>query len=295
MTGIQAKGPSQYPYGFSNGINVRGVNILNSYAGNVVWVDSNFGNNGNPGTVNLPVATIAGAITLLSNLGGHGNGNRGDVIMIKPKHAETLAVATTYALAGTQIIGISSGEGDMPTLTLSAVASTVKLNAADMLMSGIKIKTNAATTIAVTLAATGCIIDNCRIVDGSASFVTGISVIGGGSNLADRCVISDNFIFSAGATQGIFINEVDDLVQIVGNVIQGNYSAGTVKNTAAVLTNLSIIGNLMSNTATNAPLLTITAACTGLVMNNAMNGAATATKAIGSLLSSNNFIGTTAF
>ena len=53
---------SNYPYGFLNGLTVKGVPILNTYSGNVFWVDSVAGSDGNSGTQNQPFASINGAI-----------------------------------------------------------------------------------------------------------------------------------------------------------------------------------------------------------------------------------------
>ena len=75
---------SNYPNGFANGVNIRGVPVLNTYGGNVFWVDSGAGSNGNKGTFDRPWATIDYSI-------GKCTASNGDVVMVKPGHAETLA------------------------------------------------------------------------------------------------------------------------------------------------------------------------------------------------------------
>lgn len=297
MAGIQGK-LSSYPMGFNNGVSIRGLPVLNVHSNTVVWVDSNHGNDGNVGTIGLPFATIAGAIKGLQNLGS-GQGSRigntlnGAIVMLKPYHAETLAAATTYSQAAVSIIGMYSGNTDMPTLTLTTAAGAgVVLGAADMRISGVRIVDNEGVTVAVKLAAKGCVADSCKIIDGTSSFTTGISVVGGGSNLADGCKITDCYLESAGATNGILINEVDDQVVISGNTMMGSFSTAGVQNaTGHILTNLAILGNAIGNTGNGAKCLNIVSACTGLAMNNyTQNGNATTINTITGLLAAGNII-----
>jgi hypothetical protein len=117
---------SNYPYGFLAGINVRGMPILNTYSGNVYWVHSGTGSNGNNGQFNQPMATINGALSIAT-------ASNGDIILVKPGHAETIADATTVNLnkAGVAIIGL--GVGSLrPILTFSAVASNIPVTAANV-------------------------------------------------------------------------------------------------------------------------------------------------------------------
>lgn len=297
MSGIQGK-LSQFPLGFNNGVAIRGLPVLNMHSNQVIWVDSNHGNGGNPGTIGLPVASIAQAITLLSNLSANktsriGNTLNGSVIMLKPYHAETLTAATTYSLAACSIVGTYSGDSDMPTITLATnAAACVLLGAADMRLSGVKIVGNVAATVCVKLTKKGCVLDNCKIIDGSASFVTGVSVVGGGVNLADGCKITGNIVMGAGATNGILLGEVNDSIIIEGNTLFGSFTTGGIQNpTATVMTRLAIQGNSVANTGSGAKCLNIVSTCTGVAMNNFMqNGNATTINTITGLLVAGNII-----
>lgn len=110
---------SNYPSGFNGGVSIRNVPILNTYSGKVFWVSSNGGSDINAGTRQRPRATIAGALALCV-------ADRGDVIICKSQHAETITAAAQIALnvSGVSVIGMGAG-ADRPTLTFgtSAVAS----------------------------------------------------------------------------------------------------------------------------------------------------------------------------
>ena len=111
---------SNYPNGWADGVTVRGMPVLNSYPGNVFWVDSTDANasNGNPGTFQQPFATIDGAINQCT-------ASNGDLIMVKAGHAETLVAsgAITMDVAGISIIGLGTGN-NRPVLTFTPAATT---------------------------------------------------------------------------------------------------------------------------------------------------------------------------
>jgi len=126
-------GTSNYPNGFLNGVTIRGVPILQTNPGRVFWVSNNTtgllpgqrgGSNGNKGDFNSPLATLAAAAALCV-------ANRGDIIVVKPGHAETVASATALALsiAGVAIIGLGVGS-QRPKFTLNtANTATIAVSA----------------------------------------------------------------------------------------------------------------------------------------------------------------------
>jgi len=123
---------SNYPDGFEHGITIRGVPILNTHAGNIFWVDSGAGSDAYNGTRNFPFATIDYAI-------GRCTANNGDIILVKPGHAETLEAAAAIAadVAGISIIGLGSG-ADRPKLTFSTdVDASVAISAASVTIENI--------------------------------------------------------------------------------------------------------------------------------------------------------------
>lgn len=108
---------SNYPGGFNGGLNVRGVPVLNSYSGQVFWVNSNGGSDINAGTFTRPRATIGGALLLCK-------ADRGDIIVVKSGHAETINSAAQLALtiAGVAVIGLGQGS-DRPEITFSTATT----------------------------------------------------------------------------------------------------------------------------------------------------------------------------
>lgn len=134
---------SNFPGGFANGLMVRGLPVLNSYNGLVFWVDSVNGADGNPGTFNRPFATIDRAFSFVS-------ANRGDVVMVKPGHTETISNATTMLadVAGVAVVGLGSG-AMRPTLTFgSATTASIPVSAASVLFQNFICVANFAAVVA---------------------------------------------------------------------------------------------------------------------------------------------------
>jgi hypothetical protein len=112
--------PTRFPTGFGpKGVSIRNMPVLNTYSNKVFWVHSV--DPGGAGTETQPFATIDEAI-------GHCTDNRGDIVMVKAGHAETLTAASaiTCDVAGVTIVGLGAGT-DRPELSFgtSAGASVV--------------------------------------------------------------------------------------------------------------------------------------------------------------------------
>lgn len=100
---------SSSSYGsFADGIIIRGMPLLTLYPGNVYWVDSN-GGGGSKGTFSHPVATLAAAHSLVTS-------DNGDIIVMKPGHAETYTATVDFSKSGFAIIGLGFGD-NRPTFT----------------------------------------------------------------------------------------------------------------------------------------------------------------------------------
>ena len=106
---------SSSSYGaFADGIIIRGMPLLTLYPGNVYWVDSN-GGGGSKGTFSHPVATLAAAHSLVTT-------DNGDIIVIKPGHAETYTATVEFSKSGFAIIGLGYGF-NRPTFTNGVLAA----------------------------------------------------------------------------------------------------------------------------------------------------------------------------
>lgn len=144
---------SNYPNGFSQGVNIQGIPILNTYGGKTFWVDDS-GSDGNSGTFDRPFDTIDYAI-------GKCVAGRGDIILVKPGHAETVTAAITMDVAGVSIIGLGVG-GQRPTITPNGAIDAVTMTADNCSIQNIRFAApeTDAQTADVNIAAAGCSVVN---------------------------------------------------------------------------------------------------------------------------------------
>ena len=115
---------TNYPNGHKYGATIRNVPITSGHSGDVFWVDSGVGGDGNKGTWDNPWATLDYAV-------GRCTANNGDIIYVKAGHAETLTAdsAVDIDVAGVTVIGLGTG-ADRPTFTFTtAVTADFKLAA----------------------------------------------------------------------------------------------------------------------------------------------------------------------
>lgn len=269
---------SVFPYGFSQGVAIRNMPIAQTQGGQVFWVYNGTaltptgrpGSNTNRGTFDSPFATIAGALTACV-------ANRGDIIMVKPGHAETITAANLLALnvAGVQIVGLGFGS-NRPTLTVGgSTAATINFNAANVSVRNFIINLTGIDAIAagVTIAASGCALleSFIRTASASAQATLGVSVATGLSNV----IIAGNAFFgtaNAGTSAAIEIVGGDNHA-VVSNQFWGDYAAatGAISNITTASVNLEILGNyIANNTAASTKAITCFSATTGLISDNRM-------------------------
>lgn len=118
---------SNYPNGFAQGVNIRGIPLLSAYPGDVYWVDSVNGSDGNKGTFDKPFSTIDYTV-------GRCTANKGDIIAVKAGHVETVTAAAGLALdvAGIVILGFGTGS-HRPTVNFTtAVGADMNVDAANI-------------------------------------------------------------------------------------------------------------------------------------------------------------------
>lgn len=191
---------SNFPNGFSNGLMVRGMPVLSAYTGQVFWVDSNNGADGNPGTFNRPLATIDRAFSLVV-------AGRGDLVLVKPGHAETISNATTLLadVAGVAVVGLGIG-AMRPTLTFgSATTASIPVSAANVLFQNFLLVANYAAVVApfTVGAAKDFALNGCEFRDTSSILNFKFMVdVGATSNAADGLSITDSRFLGLGTTSG---------------------------------------------------------------------------------------------
>lgn len=218
---------SNYPSGFAGGVTVRGIPLLTMHPGKVFWVHSGTGSNGNKGTFDRPFSTVDYAV-------GQCTADKGDIIMVKPGHVETVTAAGGLDLdvAGIALVGLGAGSL-RPTINFTtAVGADMDVDAANITMvnflftGGIDaltgpIDVNAAdftmldcTTRDVTGQATDFI-----VADAGATRLRLVRWTHEGATAAG----ADTALTFAGATG----------VEVIDCRIDGNFAVGCIENTAA--------------------------------------------------------------
>jgi len=163
---------SNYPSGFTNGVTIRGVPLLQVQPGEVFWVNNSSvlakggigGSDGNPGTFQKPFSTIDYAI-------GKCTASRGDIIAVMPGYTETVATDGGIAIdvAGVAVVGLGAGTL-RPTLTLSVVASAVTISAANCSIQNFKFITSVdVATNAIDVTAAEAAIENVNFSESGAN------------------------------------------------------------------------------------------------------------------------------
>jgi hypothetical protein len=246
---------------------------IEEHPGSVFFVDSTHtaaanaaGGGQGPDT---PLATIDYAIGLCT-------ANKGDIIYVMPGHAETVAGAAgiNCDVAGVTIIGIGKG-AYRPTITMSAVASTIAIAAASVHLKNFLIKVEHDCTVVVDVNAADCTLEELeirsRVAATAREFVTAIDINGGGANACDRTVIRKCLITSpaAGANNAIELGEVADGVVIEDCVIIGDFGDAAIHNpTGKILTHLRVQRCTLRNLQTGDHALELVSACTGILQDN---------------------------
>jgi len=236
------------PYtNFPNGITSFGVPTIGTGpfipTGNIFFVSSVIGSNGNAGVApspTQPLATIAFALTLCT-------ANNGDIIYCMPGHAESSAAASAINLnvAGVTIIGLGSGSVK-PTLTLTTLTTA----------------TIAVTAANVTLA-------NFNIVGDIAALVTAISVTAPNFNL-QNCNFSNQVVGTHILTQTILTSAL--ATGLIINNCSIHYETATTPSTSAIrligVNDAQITNFYIGGSFTASAIVGATTASLGILIQN---------------------------
>lgn len=276
---------SNFPNGFANGVTIRGVPLLQTNPGQVFWVSNNAasllpgqrgGSDGNRGTYDSPFATLDYAIGMCT-------AGRGDIIVIKPGHAETISSATALAfdVAGVAIIGLGVGTS-RPKFTLdTANTATIAVSAANMSIQNCQFFANFLSIAACFTLSTAkwFTVQNCAFYDtsgilnflnvfkstGAANTVDGLTVTGCnwnslGTTSVNSFVLTANDIDSA----NLSTNQITMVTTVDAAIL--------ITVTAGVLTNFlaeSNVGYRKNTTTANGSLINVGGTTsTGYVIGN---------------------------
>ena len=214
---------------FAAGVSIRGMPLVQTHPGRVYWVYNGTtldtghksGSDGNKGTFEAPFATIDYAI-------GQCRANKGDIIFVKPGHAETITTAAILVMdvAGIAIVGLGQG-ANRPTLTFGTnTTANIPITAANMSIQNFLFVANKAAVVSVFTATstntpTDFTVENCEFRDSSSS-LNFITIITGNAtaNSMDGLYFGYNRISSLGttaATTAIAILEAADRVRVTHN------------------------------------------------------------------------------
>lgn len=243
---------SNFPGGFADGLTIRGLPVTTANTGKVFWVYNGTalqagqrgGSDGNKGTYDSPFSTIDYAI-------GQCVANRGDIIMVKAGHAETLATASaiTADIAGVSIIGLGAGAA-RPTLTFSDTASTMVISAASVTVQNIIAKPSIDSVVSpIVVSGADCWLD-CEHQDESSTVEAVRAILT--TATANRLHV--NLVYR-GFTGG---NAVVNAVRLVGcddgdiNVdFYGVASTGVVEFLTTACTNVKVTGTFYNSGTTD--------------------------------------------
>lgn len=217
-----------------NSMNLLGAGELFT-TGSVFYVDSVTGSNGNVGTdPKFPLASIDTAV-------GACTANKGDVIVVMPKHVETVVAAAGLALdvAGVSIIGLGSGSARPKINFTTATTATMVVSAADCSISNVLFTGGIDALVSpISVQAADFKLLDCeyRDVTGQATDVVLTTAA------ADRMLIQ-NFRYdgavAAGTNAGIAIVGGDRIV-IDGLTMDGNFAVGGIDVRTTATTDMEV-------------------------------------------------------
>lgn len=231
---------SNFPYGFKNGVTMRNLPLYESFPGNVFWVDSGAGSDGNKGTFERPFATLDYAI-------GRCTASNGDTIMIKPGHAESITAAAGISVdvAGITIVGLGSGSL-RPTFTFTtAITADINIDAANITMVNLLFVNGIDNlTAPIDVNAADFTMIDCETRDNNASYHCDdfIQTDANASRLQIYGWVHRANGGNTGAQTAISIVGGNDII-INPKWIDGNFATACIENVTTACDNLQVFGS----------------------------------------------------
>lgn len=196
--------------------------------------------------------------------------NAGDVILVAPGHTENISSATSLVVdvAGVTIIGLGRGAA-RPTLTYTATAGSVELDAAGVHVENIVFKSSiSAVVVGINIDANDITLKNIEMTfdETGDDFVTMIDADAvSGFQLLDSKLIAED---TAGCAEAIRLDTAN-YARIEGNFIYGDFTDGAIIGEGAASTGILIKNNDVYNSDTTAGfVLDLNVACTGILAHN---------------------------
>ena len=245
--------------------------------GNVYFVDSlaaNAADNPGAGTRSQPFATINWP---MSNANTPLIANRGDVLLVHPRHVETITVAAGLSLntAAVAVLGMVYGEL-RPTINFTtATTADMNIDAANITLAGFNITLVGIDALAapIDVNAAGFGFYNNRVLCADATNQATLAMLtdaNAGRLKVKRCVFTGSA--DAGMTTAIRLVGGSE-IEIEENMFVGAYGSGNgaIENITTAVTWLQITRNFIQNlTAANTKAITAVAGTTGQIAENKM-------------------------
>jgi hypothetical protein len=257
-------GMSNYPRGFSHGVALRGLPILNSYSGEVFWVDDS-GSDGAKGTFERPFATLDYAI-------GKCAAGRGDLILAKQGHAETVTAAITLDVEGVSIVGLGVN-GQLPAITGNGAIDAMTITADNCLIAGLQFPApeTDAQTADINIAAAGCSVIGTKHIGSQTGLnkVSFVTITVAGHDFLLEGIITDNV--TVDVVTGISIEGACARGIIKDCLIGGSFSTAALAD-GATATLLKILNSVFKNTKAAAAVVSFSNNSTGFMRDCFVDG-----------------------
>lgn len=276
---------TNFPQGFAAGLTLRGLPILQTQPGNVFWLYNGTtlergevgGSDTNRGTFQRPFSTLAGA--LLQCTAG-----KGDIILVKPGHAETISTSTALDMnvADVAVIGLGGGT-NRPSFTLdTANTATINVSANNVSFQNIQFVANFLNIAALFTLTTAKFfaVDSCEVRDNSTILnFLGIAVTSTTDNASDGLSLTNNNIVGLATTGAYYLYKPlgsQDRVVIADNfysVVTTGTGAVVPQASGKILTNWRLLRNHFNlvnaaGTATGYIFTTNSSTNTGFIDGN---------------------------
>lgn len=235
--------------------------------GNVIYVDSSTGSDGNLGTdPRLPLATIGQAQTTA-------RASKGDIVVVMPGYTETRTAVLTLSKAGVSYMGLGSGSL-RPQITGNAAVDAMSITAANVTIDGFFFPAPETDdqTADINVAGAWATIRNCYFVGSQTSKnkTDIITVASGGNNLLVEANHAVNTVVDC--VSWLSLEAAVDGAKIIGNVVQGQFSTAALMDEATA-TLATIRGNILKNTKAATAVVTFTTGnSTGVMSFNHISG-----------------------
>lgn len=238
---------ADYGAGFADKILVDGRPLTVAYPGQIFWVDENASRTGR-GTFKAPDTTIDAAYNRCVS-------ERGDIVMVKPKHSETSAALggiVTMDVDNVALVGLGYGSRQAEMKFGTVATNHIKVTGDDNAIIGFKMEpTFDDIDLLIDIDGSGfCFANNyvtCAAAMGTERFLNLGSGYGNLFIINNRVDFSldddgEHFLFAEGTNAGLLSK---------GNIIVGWFSVGVYDLDASSYTGCHHIGDMMVNLDTD--------------------------------------------